>query len=327
MIVPDKKTEAYLNRNAGPADILRLCRAGLFSPVDFLRASALCRDETAWIGKSRRILAVLIGLSFLTALVFGVISGWHFFYTPSGAFFLALLFVVCSVFRRYVVAEYIGAGCVGALIFLTDLVFATTIHLYEQLFLMTVLLGLWAIPSQRAGIRLLPLIALNTALGAFGAYAAQPVFRINPDTFCISAMLANVLLLAGREFSVSKTPLFHSEVFRFVPLFFACFFLSAGMMIQGIGNGFLLFVLCSVFTFGVAAFYLVRSFDRPVCLMLLFFYAFWFCWILYGLVGATDLSQPAGQAVFLSVVSFLVGAVSFLSRRLFSVKEGDDNGD
>ena len=68
MIVPDKKTEAYLNEPVSPKGVLRLCRAGVLPSSDFLRAAALCRSDRKWGKFILLILRFLTGLSFLTAV-------------------------------------------------------------------------------------------------------------------------------------------------------------------------------------------------------------------------------------------------------------------
>ena len=326
MIVPDKKTEARLNKRVEQKDIVLLCRSGLLPSADFLRACALCRSDPEWLIISRRILAVFAGVGFVFAFLFCVISGWRFFYTPSASVLLAVLFAFCAVSRRFAAAEYAGAGCVALLVFLPDLIFGTPVRLHEQLFLLSFLLCLWAVPSERAGIRLLPLITLNVAAGAFGACVALPVFHIAPAFFCVTAAIANILLLTGREYSVSRTSLFLSPVFRLVPLFFACLFLSAAGAVRIFENGFSVFAFCFAFAFFAMWFYRFKRSDLRAGRLLLFFSLFWVALIVCGAIGTQGVSSPAGRAVLLCSVSFLIGLAVVLNAVLFSgERQADDD--
>ena len=111
MIVPDKKTEAYLNEPVSPKGVLRLCRAGVLPSSDFLRAAALCRSDRKWGKFILLILRFLTGLSFLTAAFFVMVAKWSFFYQTGGFILLAVLFVLCACARsRSAVADYAGAA-------------------------------------------------------------------------------------------------------------------------------------------------------------------------------------------------------------------------
>ena len=123
MIVPDKKTEAYLNKSVVLKDLVGLCWSGVLSPFDFLRATALCRLKKQWTHEGNCILSLLSFLSFLAALFFFVVSEWHFFYTMKGGVFFAVLFVACSCLRRFATADYLGTVLIGIMILLPDLIF------------------------------------------------------------------------------------------------------------------------------------------------------------------------------------------------------------
>ena len=185
MIVPDKQTRLYLDRPVRTKDIIRLCRVGILSPAAFLKAVILCRSDDLWRKERGRILALLARMSFLLAGFFLIVSEWRFFYTVQGGVFLSLLFVVCACTRRFSVMEYAGALLIGAMIFLPDLIFGAKFFLYEQFFLWFFLSVLWAIPSQRDGIRFFPLILLNGAVALYGVQFILPTFRMSADTFCI----------------------------------------------------------------------------------------------------------------------------------------------
>ncbi|MBO4520084.1 MAG: hypothetical protein J5787_02645 [Alphaproteobacteria bacterium] len=319
MIVPDKKTEAYLNKPVSLWELVCLCRSGILRPVDFLRAAALCRLNAEEKRKGKRLLFLLSCLSFLSAAFFFVVSEWSFFYTISGAVLLALLFVACSFFRRFAAADYAGAFLIGAMILLPDLIFGTNAILYEQLFLWFFLLVFWAVASQRSGVRLLPLIALNAAIIFYGIQFVLPSFQMDADTFCVLGALLNLLLLVAREATLGKTKIFDDSAFRFFPLLSVCLFLLTGTAVQTLSGGGISFLYCFIFTVSAGFYFVFKVFDWQACRLILVFCVLWITALLYRCVGMLSLSVEQSMALFLSTESLLIIA-AVIGERSFSFR-------
>ena len=307
MIVPDKKTESYLNRKACVKDIVHLCRSGILSPVDYLRAAVLCRSENKWKRDGRFILFRLAGLGFLAAAFFFVIDQWHFFYTPYGGVSLAILFVVCAFVRRFAIADYAGAGLIAAMIFLSDLIFGTTAFLYEQLFLWFFLSVFWTWSSSRTGVRLLSLIILNLAVALYGWQYVLPTRRLAADSFCALAALLNLILLVLREELALRKQQFRAPAFRFALLLFAAVFLLTGVAAQSFLNeGDRAFYYCFLFTIVSGGFYLIVRFDLQALRFLLVFGVLWISLLICRGVDVLMFPDPQRQAFFLSLESVLI---------------------
>ena len=319
MIVPDKKTEAYLNQSVRTKDVVRLCRAGILPPSDFLRAVLLCRSSREWIVSGRKFLSALMFLSFASAAFFMIVSRWRFFYTAQCGIFLAVLFLAVSCLRRFSTADYGGAALIGAMIFLPDRISGANIFLYEQFFLWFFLLLLWAIPSGRTGVRLLPLIVWNAAIALYGIQFVFPFFLMDVDTYCVLAAGLNVLLLVLREKTVDKTPLFVSPAFRIAPLVFAGLFLLASMIGQiFFKEGIVSFLYCFLFAAAVGCFYRFILFDRTVSRLVLSFCLIWSSLLLYYAKQSFELNQS-----LLCVVESLLIVAAVISDRHFKLAGGE----
>ncbi len=320
MIVPDKKTEAYLNQSVKTKDVIRLCRAGILLPSDFLRAVLLCRSNDEWISAGRKFLSVLALLCFSTAVLLAVVSRWHFFYTAQCGIFLAVLFVAVSCARRFVAADYGGAALIGAMIFLPDGISGANIFLYEQFFLWFVLSLLWALPSRRTGVRLLPAVILNVALALYGIQFVFPFFLMDIDTYCVLMAGLNVLLLALREGTAEKTPLFDSRAFRIVPLFSTGLFLLAGVVGQVVfDEGMMSFLYCFLFTLVAGVFYRFIRFDATAFRLILFFCAVWIALLTYYVKQKFSLNL----SLFYVVESLLIVATVIAARQFDPVGEDE----
>ena len=323
MIVPDKKTEAYLNRRVRTKDVVRLCRAGVLRPTDFLKAVLLSRSDGEWRETGRRILSVLMFLSFSAAAFFLIVSRWHFFYTVQCGVFLALLFVAVSCVRRFAAADYGGAALIGAMIFLPDRISGADIFLYEQFFLWFFLSLLWALPTQRTALRVLPSVILNLALALYGVQFVIPFSLMTIDTYCVLAAGLNVLLLALREGSLERTSLFRSPAFRIAPLVSAGLFLSAGIAGQlYFKEGGVSFLYGFLFTLAGGVFYLFFRFDGAAFRLLLGFCAVWAGLLLYYVKQTLSLGQP----LFLAAESLLI-VVAVISDRRFGLLRKEEKND
>ena len=201
--------------------------------------------------------------------------------------------------------------------FLPDLIFGTNAVLYKQVFLWFFLLILWAVSSRRSGVRLLPLVVLNAAIALYGVQFALPSFEIDADAFCALGALLNLIILALREITTEKTPLFDKQAFRLIPLLFAGLYLLAGVAAQTLlGNGSLSFLYCLIFTIAVGSFYLFKVFDWQACRFILVFCILWITGLLYYGVGQFSLSVQQSRAVFLSLESLIIMGGMIMERRV-----------
>ena len=327
MIVPDKKTEAYLNRTAGMENIVRLCRAGVLIPTDFLKAAFLCRSDKRWLEEGRKGLFRLSELSFCMAVLFLVVSEWRFLYTVQGYVLLVLAFLVCACMRKFAMIEFAGAFLIGAMVFLPDMVFGTNTFLYEQFFLWFFLALLWALPSRRTGILLMPLIILNAAIALYGVQFVLPSFRMGIVSFCVLLSVMKMGVLAIREKNDFR--LFSAPAFRFVPFTLSCLFLLAGaggrFLFQG-GVSVWAFVCCLVFTLGGGGFYLFWRFDRHICRLLICFCALWGSLLLYQGISLLPFSAQAGRSLFFCLESLLVIAAAVSVHQFNTVLKGEKDG-
>ena len=317
MIVPDKKTETFLNKTAKAEDIISLCHEGILPSADFLKALALCRSEKKWQNGIRLALLCLVCLWFCSAFFFFVLSGWSFFYTLNGGILLAILFIVCCCFRRFAIADYVGAFVIGVMIFLPDMVFGTNTFLYKQFFLYFVLLIFWAVPSKRTGIRLLPFIVLNVSIAMYGIQFLLPSFRTDVSSFCALAALLNAGLLILREETVDRITWFRNTAFRLFLLMAGCVFLLAGaIMRENSVSQELPFLYCLFFAVILSAFYFFKDRERTVFCALLVFCALWGSLLLYGYIKNLELSFQTGRALFLTGESLIVMTVWIAGNKL-----------
>ena len=331
MIVPDKKTEAYLNEPVSPKRVLRLCRAGVLPSSDFLRAAALCRCDKKWGKFIALILRFFAGLSFLAAAFFLMIAKWAFFYRTGGFVCLVLLLIFCMCLRRKsAVADYVGAGLTGILVFLPDTVFATNSFLYEQFFLWFVLLLFWSLSSSRGGLRLLTFVVLNAAICLYGVLFALPSFVFSAMTFFVLAAVFDLSCLLFWEIFPFKTPEGKQKCFRLFALAGAMLFLTAAAGAQCFSarlpnSGDLAFLFCFLCSGAVGYLYVVRFYDQSVRRLTELFSVCWICLLLYRVFYAFDYSDELRRALFCTAVSVLI-VVTLIGERLFVARvKGDKN--
>lgn len=322
MIVPDKKTEAYLNEPVSPKGVLRLCRAGVLPSSDFLRAAALCRCDRKWVKFILLILRFMTGLSFLAAAFFIMVSKWGFFYQPGGFVLLAVLFVLCACTRgRSAVADYAGAVLIGLMIFLPGIVFRTNSFLYEEFFLWFALLAVWAVPSRRAGTQLSAFVVLNAAICLYGVQFALPSFIVGATTFFILAAAFNLLCLAAREYLPFRPELWNWSCFGFFPLAGMMLFLSAAagvqcLSVRSLNPEDISFVLCGICSCVCARLYAVRVPDRTGRRLTGLFSVCWGGMLLYRCIYAFDFPSGLCRALFCTLFSALIAA-ALIGERLY----------
>jgi len=164
LIVPDRKTESYLNEPATPKAVARLCRAGVIAPTAFLQAAALCRIDGGWEKGVIAFLRLSTALFFAAVLFFLTLAHWDFLYQTGGFAAAAVLFGGCACLRRrHAAADYAGIGLIILMYFLPDTVFMSGASARANLLACAILSGVWAVPSGRAGVRLSPFVLLNAA--------------------------------------------------------------------------------------------------------------------------------------------------------------------
>lgn len=316
MIVPDKKTNAYLNEEADSASIMRLCRSGVLAPESFLKAVALCRRDACWGRFLTKSLRFLSRLSLAAAIFFFVVAGWGFFYTAEGFIFLCALFVLCAFLsRRSFSADLAGAFLIFMMIFIPDTVFKTDVFLYRQFFLWFLLLLPWAFLSRRPGIRILPFVVFNAAAYLYAVQLLLPMTTVFPASFFPAMALFSLLCLAGAEIYAQKASSVLSPVFRFVPAVFVFLPLLAvpaercltGGALCSADFSFLWCLLCSV-SFGYVFFFILP--DALMQNLLLFFTLLWSGMFLNRLVYGTPVAPALAFPLFAVLLSMLVtGAV------------------
>lgn len=316
MIVPDKKTEAYLNNPVSPKRILQLCQAGVLSSSDFLRAAALSRSDKKWGKFILLILRFLAGLSFLSALFLIVVSKWDFFYRTGGFVLSGVLFVLCAFFRtRSRIADYAGIGLIGLMIFLPDIVFRTNSFLYQNFFLWFVLSSVWAVPSRRIGIWRAAFALLNTAVCLYGIQFALPSFVSSATVFFVLAAIFNLCCFLVCAFLPLQSFFEKQSGLGFLPLIGMFLFLSAAVAVQcfeisSFNSGDFSFVLCAVCSGGCFYLYRVRIPDRTRCRLTVLFSFFWLCILIYRGLYAFDFLPELRFALFCTAVSALIGFAS-----------------
>ncbi len=325
MIVPDKKTEAYLNKPISPKRLLQLCQAGVLSSSNFLRAAALCRSDKKWGKFILLILRFLTGLSFLSAIFLMAVSKWHFFYQTGGFIFLVVLFVLCAWIRnQFRVADYAGVGLIGLMIFLPDIVFRTSSFLYQELFLWFALSVVWAVSSRRVGVWGAAFVILNAAIGLYGVQFALPSFIISATLFFVLAAIFNLLCFGVCVFLSDRFFLKKQSCFRFFPLTGMMLFLVAAAGVRcfedtPFNSGDVAFILCAVCSVFCLYWYVIRVSDRTGRRLAILFSFFWSCLLLYRCLYAFDFSSDFRQALFCTVVSALIG-VALISEYLSVVR-------
>lgn len=333
MIVPDKKTATYLNEPVTPKGVLRLCRAGVVSAFDFLKAAALCRSDKKWSKFIVLILRFLSGLSFLSAIFFFTISQWDFFYRTSGFTLLCVLFVLCAWFRdRFGAADYVGAGLIGFMIFLPDVVFRTNVFLYEQFFLWFVLLVVWSCFARQCGLWLLSFFVLNVAILLYGVQFVVPSFIFSLSEFCLWSALFNLSCLIVLEKVSEKRPDLILKGFRFFPLLWAFSLLLLGCVSQCVASGkisfsdscFLLCLLSSVFCGYV---YRVRIPDRRVQRLVLLFGAICLVCLCYRFIYFFIFAPRLQNTLFFFVFSGIAGGALIWERLSALQVKGYENVD
>lgn len=318
MIVPDKKTNSYLNEEADSASVMRLCRSGLLAPGSFLKAVALCRRDSCWARFMTRSLRFLSRLSFTAAVFFFVVAGWSFFYTAEGFFFLCGLFVFCAFLaRRSFSADLAGAFLIFMLIFIPDTVFKTDVPLYCQFFLWFLLLIPWAFLSRRPGVKILPFVVLNAAAYLYAVQLLLPMAAVSPGVFFPLMAAFSLLCLAGAQLYADKTSSSLPKVFRFVPAAFVFLPLLvvpaerclAGGTLSFADFSFLWCFLCSV-SFGYVFFFILP--DALMQNVLLSFTVLWAGMLLNRLVYGTSVPPDLIPPLFAVLLSMLIlGAVLF----------------
>jgi hypothetical protein len=321
LIVPDKNSAVYLNRQIQEKDVRCLCQTGVLPFGAFLRAVSLSRSEKKWLHFCLRTLFVAACMAFGLSAFFFVISQWHFVYTTYSSFFLCLIFIACSFLRRFASLDYAGAAVIGALVFLPDLIFGANVFLYKQFFLWFFLSIFWAVPSSRSLIRLLPLFLLNVAIALYGWQFVLPSYKMNADTFCILAVVLNLSIVVSWEKIKQKTVLPDIAFFRFIALFLSCAYLLAGVGAQiFLSNGAFAFLYCFIFTVFAGWFVLFKEYDRLLSQTLMVFCFLWLSFALYYVARASFAS--AEREVFFVLESFLITTFLILKNQLkFGLKE------
>ena len=320
MIVPDKKTEAYLNEPVSPKGVLRLCRTGVLSSFDFLRAAALCRSDKKWSKFIALILRFLTALSFVSAIFFFVVSQWGFFYQTGGMVVVSLLFVLCVWLRhRSNVFNYVGTAVIGFMIFLPDIVFNTNGFLYERFFLWFALSALWAFGEKNQGLYWLCFFILNGAVFLYGFEFAVPSFVFTPTEFCVFAAFFNFFCLLLSEYVRLKKIKVSTSGFPFFCLLWAFVFLLCACVVQcfplkalNIADG--CFLLCATASIVCGYLYGARQTDKAVRRLVLVFSVIWITCLLYRLIYLFVSLQDLKQALFFSTVSCLIGGALIWER-------------
>ena len=176
---------------------------------------------------------------------------------------------------------------------------------------------LWAVPSKRTGIHLLPFIVLNVSVAVYGIQVLLPSFRMNASAFCAAAALLNAGLLILREETVNRIAWFRHKAFRLFLLMAGCVFLLTGAIMRGnsVGPG-LPFLYCLVITVVLGTFYFFKDRDQMVFGVFLAFCALWSSLLLYGCVKGLELSFQTGRAFFLTGESLIVMIVWIAGNKL-----------
>ncbi len=311
MIVPDRKTESYLNEPATPKAVARLCRAGVIAPTAFLQAAALCRTDGGWEKGVLAFLRLSTALFFAAALFFLTLAHWDFLYQTGGFAAAAALFGVCACLRRrFAAADYAGVGLIVLMYFLPDTVFMSGASARAGLPVCAVLSGVWAVPSDRAGVRLSPFVLLNAAL-----------FLPRDNTLFLFAAALNAAVLIAREVFREHSAL-SPAVFRLFPLASTLAFLFAATT----GNsGVFPFLLCLTASAAAGYVYAVRLPDAGSRRLVAVFNVTWGVWGLFRLLTAAQVSPETTRALTGIAASALIAAELIADRlRVSATKENED---
>lgn len=311
MIVPDRKTESYLNEPATPKAVARLCRAGVVAPTAFLQAAALCRTDGGWEKGALAFLRLSTALFFTAALFFLTLAHWDFLYRTNGFVASAVLFAVCACLRkRFAVADYAGVGLIVLMYFLPDTVFMSGTSARADMLACAVLSGVWAVSSGRAGVRLSPFVLLNAAFCLSGD---SPLF------FFAAAL--NAAVLTAREF-FRKRAAFAPAVFRLFFLGSTLAFLFAAT--AGNPNAFP-FVLCLTASAAAGYVYTVRLPDAGSRRLIAVFNVMWVALGLFRLSNAASISPETARALTGVAVSVLIAAQLIADRLTVSETKGNED--
>lgn len=311
MIVPDRKTENYLNEPATPKAVARLCRAGVVAPTAFLQAAALCRTDGGWEKGASFFLRLSTALFFAAALFFLTLAHWDFLYQTGGFAAAAVLFGVCACLRRrFAAADYAGVGLIVLMYFLPDTVFMSGASARADLLACAVLSGVWAVPSGRAGVRLLPFVLLNAA------------FCLSRDIplFLFAAMLNAAVLIAREVFR--KHAALSPAVFRFFFLGSTLAFLFAAAA----GNsGVFPFLLCLTASAAARYVYTARLPDAGSRRLTAVFNVLWGVLGLFRLLNAASIPPETARALTGIAASALIAAELIADRIRVSGMKGNED--
>ena len=331
MIVPDKTTETFLNKPVSSKEILRLCRAGVLPSNDFLRAMSLCRSDKRWIKFIFRLLYFFVGLSFLSAVVFFLISEWAFFYQAKGFVFLTILLLVSVCLRRFFVfMDYIVAVLIGFMTFLPNMVFRTNSFLYEQCFLWFVLLLVWTGFTKRSGLRIFTFFILNVTICLYGIQFALPSLLYSPTCFFLLAAFFNLLCLSAAEFLYLKGFFEDQSYFRLCSLIYIMLFLLLAACVQcfpvrSLNSGDASFLFCLLGS-GIGGYrYTVRTCHQNIRRLIEVFTVCWCCILTYRFFCVFDFSVAIKQAVLFCIGSVLITVTLILDRMCVVKIKGDKN--
>lgn len=311
MIVPDRKTESYLNEPATPKAVARLCRAGVVAPTDFLQAAALCRTDGGWEKGTLAFLRLSTALFFAAALFFLTLAHWDFLYRTGGFAAAAVLFGGCACLRRrFAAADYAGVGLIILMYFLPDIVFMSGASARADLLACAVLSGVWAISSGRAGIRLSPFVLLNAAF----------CFSGNGSLFLFAAVLNAAVLIVRERFREHAT---------LSPAVFRLFFLGstlAFLFAATAGNsGVFPFVLCLTASAAAGYVYTVRLPDAGSRRLTAVFNVMWVVLGLFRLLNAASLPLETARAITGIAASALIAAELIVDRLTVSEMKGNED--
>ena len=320
---PNKKLEDLLNSEADSTLIGKLCRNGVISSCDYLKAVDFCREDSFWSNKTAAVLR-LAGIFFsgLATLLF-CIDFWEYAYETSGFYVVfALFFCLCvkSVVqgRLSLPESALGVFFIALLVAMPELCFGTGTPFYRQVVSFAVFTALFAVAAR--SFFLLPVVVLAVNLsglaGAVTVYLPAGVWT--HEIFLSGVFVSNVFALLVCEFIAycKKT----KNTFYLRPVLFAC---AAAVLfvplLQGIlnrQNPFLfsyMMILSPVFFSGAVFFYTVCRFDLFVKRLSVAALCVWTELFLYRFSLADYFSNPAAFAVFAFSSFFSVAAVFKMS--------------
>ncbi|GEM_PF-2719324 len=311
MIVPDRKTESYLNEPATPKAVARLCRAGVIAPTAFLQAAALCRIDGGWEKGVIAFLRLSTALFFAAVLFFLTLAHWDFLYQTGGFAAAAVLFGGCACLRRrHAAADYAGIGLIILMYFLPDTVFMSGASARANLLACAILSGVWAVPSGRAGVRLSPFVLLNAA------------FCLSCDgvLFLFAAAL-NAAILIAREVFREHSAL-SPAVFR---LFFLASTLAFLFAAATESNNVFPFLLCLTVSAAAGYFYTARLPDAGSPRIVAVFNVAWIVFGIFRLLNAAPIAPETARALTGLAASALIAAELIADRlKVSATKENED---